>query len=116
MKSKFAKNLFIYILILLILAFSACAVLWYYLDAFEKSQSVNYAKAYVAQQDKDYFIKGIENILEKKRIFVKEGLTQEDLGLNFEESAVLSVREKAVTAKMPSPKFWQTARRSPRLR
>ncbi len=95
MKSKFAKNLFIYILILLILAFSACAVLWYYLDAFEKSQSVNYAKAYVAQQDKDYFIKGIENILEKKRIFVKEGLTQEDLDLNFEESAVLSVREKS---------------------
>lgn len=98
MKSKFGKNLFIYILILLILAVSACAVLWYYLDAFEKSLSVNYAKAYVAQQDQDYFKSGVESILEKKRVFVKEGLTLEDLGLNFEVNADLQVREKSKDA------------------
>lgn len=95
MKSKFLRGLFIYILILLIIAVSACALLWYYLDAYEKSQSVNYAKAYVAQQDKDYFKKGIESILQKQRSFIKEGLTLEEMGLNFEENAELKVKAKS---------------------
>lgn len=95
MKSKFGRSLLVYVLILLILAISACTFFWYYLDAFEKAQSVNYAKAYVAQQDKDYFKSGVESILEKKRIFVKDGLTLEDLGLDFEENAELEVREKS---------------------
>lgn len=95
MKSKFLRGLFIYILILLIIAVSACALLWYYLDAYEKSQSVNYAKAYVAQQDKDYFKKGIESILQKQRSFIKEGLTLEEMGLNFEENTELKVKAKS---------------------